>query len=79
MPCLYFGNLILEIALDGLNLVSLNTPSSLGMSLSVIGALLLGEQSIQAGYLYLRQSFNGCYSFMHFPSLALSWHMQIIL
>ncbi|NLY71313.1 MAG: spore germination protein [Clostridiales bacterium] len=47
---LFWQFLILEIALDGLNLASLNTPSSLGMSLSVIGALLLGEQSVQAGW-----------------------------
>jgi stage V sporulation protein AF len=42
--------LILEIAVDGLKLASLNTPTSLGMSLSVIGALLLGELSITAGW-----------------------------
>lgn len=43
--------LILEIAIDGLKLASLNTPGSLGMSLSVIGALILGEFAINTGWL----------------------------
>lgn len=47
---LFWQFLILEIAVDGLKLASLNTPSSLGTSLSVIGALLLGELSISAGW-----------------------------
>ena len=47
---LFWQFLILEVAIDGLQLASLNTPSSLGMSLSVIGALLLGELSITAGW-----------------------------
>lgn len=42
--------LLLEFAIDGLKLASLNTPESLGMSLSVIGALLLGEFSISSGW-----------------------------
>lgn len=42
--------LLLELAIDGLKLASLNTPSSLGMSLSVIGALILGEFSINSGW-----------------------------
>ena len=42
--------LLLEIAIDGLKLASLNTPESLGMSLSVIGALILGEFSVESGW-----------------------------
>lgn len=42
--------LLLEIAIDGLKLASLNTPQSLGMSLSVIGALILGEFSVESGW-----------------------------
>lgn len=42
--------ILLEIAIDGLKLASLNTPSSLGMSLSVIGALILGEFSVNSGW-----------------------------
>lgn len=41
---------LLELAIDGLKLASLNTPSSLGMSLSVIGALILGEFSVNSGW-----------------------------
>ncbi len=47
---MFWQFIILEVAVDGLKLASLNTPSSLGMSLSVIGALLLGELSITAGW-----------------------------
>lgn len=47
---LFWQFLLLEIAVDGLKLASLNTPSSLGMSLSVIGALILGEFSVTAGW-----------------------------
>ena len=42
--------ILLEIAVDGLKLASLNTPESLGMSLSVIGALILGEFSVSSGW-----------------------------
>lgn len=42
--------ILLEIAIDGLKLASLNTPQSLGMSLSVIGALILGEFSVNSGW-----------------------------
>lgn len=47
---LFWQFLLLELAVDGLKLASLNTPSSLGMSLSVIGALILGEFSVTAGW-----------------------------
>lgn len=39
--------LLLEAAVDALKLASLNTPGSLGMSLSVVGALILGEFAIK--------------------------------
>lgn len=42
--------ILLEISIDGLKLASLNTPQSLGMSLSVIGALILGEFSVTSGW-----------------------------
>lgn len=47
---LFFQFILLEFAIDALKLASLNTPSSLGMSLSVIGALILGQFSIDAGW-----------------------------
>ncbi|MGN0711874.1 MAG: spore germination protein [Anaerovoracaceae bacterium] len=42
--------ILLEIAVDGLKLASLNTPDSLGTSLSIIGALILGEFSVSSGW-----------------------------
>lgn len=42
--------LILEVALDGLNLASLNTPSSLSSSLSIIGGLVLSDFAIDIGW-----------------------------
>lgn len=47
---IFWQFILLEFAIDGLKLASLNTPDSLGMSLSVIGALLLGEFSISSGW-----------------------------
>ncbi len=47
---LFWQFVLLELAIDGLKLASLNTPESLGMSLSVIGALILGEFSISSGW-----------------------------
>lgn len=47
---IFWQFILLEIAVDGLKLASLNTPTSLGMSLSVIGALILGEFSISSGW-----------------------------
>lgn len=39
--------ILLEIAVDSLKLASLNTPGALGMSLSVVGALILGDFAVQ--------------------------------
>lgn len=47
---IFWQFILLELAVDGLKLASLNTPDSLGMSLSVIGALILGEFSISSGW-----------------------------
>ncbi|QIB69641.1 spore germination protein [Aminipila butyrica] len=47
---LFWQFILLELAIDGLKLASLNTPDSLGMSLSVIGALILGELAITSGW-----------------------------
>jgi len=47
---IFWQFILLEIAVDALRLASLNTPSSLGMSLSVIGALILGEFSVDSGW-----------------------------
>lgn len=40
--------LIIEVVIDALKLASLNTPSSLSNSFSVIGALVLGDLAVNA-------------------------------
>jgi stage V sporulation protein AF len=47
---IFWQFILLEVAIDGLKLASLNTPDSLGMSLSVIGALIMGEFSVSSGW-----------------------------
>lgn len=41
---------VIEFAIDGLKLASLNTPSALNNSLSAIGGLILGDFAVQAGW-----------------------------
>ena len=45
-----FQLLILELAIDGMRLASLNTPSMLTTPLSVIAALVIGEFSVKSGW-----------------------------
>lgn len=47
---LFWQFILLELAIDALKLASLSTPSSLGMSLSVIGALILGDFAVKSGW-----------------------------
>ncbi|MGL4736773.1 MAG: spore germination protein [Cellulosilyticaceae bacterium] len=82
---LFVQFLILEVAIDGLKIASLNTPSSLGMSLSVIGGLILGEYAVKTGWLIphaiLYMSIVALSSFTQ-PSIELSYaikFMRIIL
>lgn len=42
--------LVLELGIDALKLASLNTPSSLNSSFSIIGALILGDFAVNAGW-----------------------------
>ena len=42
--------LLAEFMIDGLKLASLNTPSMLGNSLSVVGGLILGDYAVTAGW-----------------------------
>ncbi len=46
-----FQLFLTEFALDGLKLASLNTPSTLSNSLSVVGGLLLGDFAVTVGWL----------------------------
>lgn len=68
--------ILLEFAIDGLKLASLNTPNSLGMSLSVIGGLILGEFAIKTGWFIpesiLYMSISALASFAQ-PSIELSY------
>lgn len=43
--------LLIEVAIDGLKLASLNTPSSLNSSFAVVGGLILGDFAVTAGWL----------------------------
>ena len=42
--------ILLELAVDALKLASLNTPDALGTSLSIIGALILGDFAVSSGW-----------------------------
>lgn len=42
--------LLVEFIIDGLKIASLNTPNSLGNSLSVVMGLILGEMAVNAGW-----------------------------
>ena len=42
---------LIEFALDGLKLASLNTPDTLSNSLSVVGGLILGDFAVEIGWL----------------------------
>lgn len=47
---LIFQLLILELAIDGLRLAAMNTPSMLSTPLSVIAGIVMGEFSVQSGW-----------------------------
>lgn len=42
--------LIIEFAIDGMRLASLNTPDALGSALSIVGGLILGDFAVSAGW-----------------------------
>ena len=43
--------LLVEVAIDGLKIASMNTPDMLSNSLSVVGALILGDYAVGVGWL----------------------------
>ena len=45
-----FQLLLVEVAIDGLKIASMNTPDMLSNSLSVIGALILGDFAVSVGW-----------------------------
>ena len=46
----FFQFLILELAIDGLRLAALNTPSMLSTPLSVIAGIVMGEFAVRSGW-----------------------------
>lgn len=76
---LFWQFIIIEVAIDALKLASLNTPESLGMSLSVIGALILGEFSVSSGWFIpqtiLVMAVVALASFTH-PSIELGYAVK---
>ena len=42
---------LVEIAIDGLKIASMNTPDMLSSSLSIVGALILGDFAVEVGWL----------------------------
>ena len=42
---------LVEVAIDGLKIASMNTPDTLSSSLSIIGALILGDFAVSVGWL----------------------------
>ncbi|MBR7163747.1 MAG: spore germination protein [Clostridia bacterium] len=73
--------LLLEGAIDVLRLASVNTPNMLGNSLSIIGALLLGEFAVKSGWLVpdtiLYMSFIAIASFTQ-PSIELGYAFKFM-
>lgn len=47
---IFWQLMILEVAIDGLRLASIKTPSSLSASLSIIGAIALSEFAVKVGW-----------------------------
>jgi len=43
--------LLIEVAIDGLKIASMNTPDMLSNSLSIVGALILGDFAVDVGWL----------------------------
>ncbi len=73
--------LLLEGAVDVLRLASVNTPNMLGNSLSIIGALLLGDFAVRSGWMVpdtiLYMSFVAIASFTQ-PSIELGYAMKFV-
>ena len=77
--------LLLEVAIDVLKLASVNTPNMLGNSLSIIGALILGDFAIASGWFVpdtiLYMSIVSIFSFVQ-PSVELNYafkFMRVVL
>ncbi|WP_278244430.1 spore germination protein, partial [Clostridium celatum] len=73
--------ILAEFAIDGLKLASLNTPNSLGTSLSIIGGLILGDYTLQTGWFtpqtILYMSIVALSSFVQ-PSIELGFALKFL-
>ncbi len=73
--------LLLEVAIDVLKLASVNTPNMLGNSLSIIGALILGDFAIASGWFVpdtiLYMSIVSIFSFVQ-PSVELNYAFKFL-
>lgn len=71
--------LILELAIDGLRLAAVNTPSMLSTPLSVMAALILGEFSVKSGWfnaeVMLYMAFVAIANYTH-PSYELGYAIK---
>lgn len=47
---LFLQFILLEVAIDGLQMASIHTPNVLGTSLSIIGGLILGDYAVKTGW-----------------------------
>lgn len=76
---LIFQFLILELAIDGLRLAAVNTPSMLSTPLSVMAALILGEFSVKSGWfnaeVMLYMAFVAIANYTH-PSYELGYAIK---
>ena len=76
-----FQILLAEFAIDGLKLASLNTPSPLNGSFSIIGGLILGDFAVKAGWfvpeVILYMAFVAIANFTQ-PSLELGYAFKFI-
>lgn len=48
---IFWQLLLIEVAIDGLKIASMNTPDMLSNSLSIVGALILGDFAVDVGWL----------------------------
>lgn len=78
---LFLQFLIIEFAMDGLKMASLNTPSTLSGSFSVIGGLLLGEFAVESGWFVpqtiLYSAFTGVANFIP-TNIELGYSFKLI-
>ena len=79
---LIFQLLILELAIDGLRLAAMNTPSMLSTPLSVIAGIVMGEFSVKSGWfnsevmLYMAFVAVANYTQPNFELVCCFWFLQ---